>query len=456
MQDDAEISGPVSEKSLEEENYFLRRQVADLENRLNVDPLTSTYSKAGFYKRFEDHAREGDFLYFIDIDNFKSVNDSYGHHIGDRLLVEIGKALVRYVASKGHVGRLAGDEFLLFIPSDEGVSEQSLSKDICATVLAATVNVGDLPVSRSASIGVAQVFETKNPEHAVINANAALRIAKANGKNRSQTFSRKTVEATKAMPSIDEVRRGLKRQEIGYFLQPIVDLKTGHTVGYEALIRWNRRNGEVLGPSHFLNNMTLAYNDETEPPLTAAHRVAKWAAEDQNKFISFNISSEFMSQVIQKGTDWISEIVGDIPRDKIVFELVETMIIEDSSETTEVISQLRKMGIRIALDDFGIGQSTLYRLQSIQVDYVKIDRSFLVAALHSERDEQIMRSITELIIASGAEAVVEGIEEVQQLDFAKALGASYGQGFLLGRPGPVSAWNVSNPDFPVLTPSKEN
>ncbi len=127
------------------------------------------------------------------------------------------------------------------------------------------------------------------------------------------------------------------------------------------------------------------------------------------------------------------------------------MIIKDSVEATEVISQLRKIGIRIALDDFGIGQSTLHRLQSIQVDYVKIDRSFLEAALHSERDKLIMCSITELIIASGAEAVVEGIEDSQQLDFAKALGASYGQGFLLGRPGPVSAWDVSNPNFPVMT-----
>ena len=451
MEDDDAVARTVAKNELKEENLSLRRQIASLENRLNYDFLTQTLSKAGFYKCFEDHAQQEDVLYFVDIDNFKSVNDSYGHDIGDLLLVEIAQALVQCVSSKGHVGRLADDEFLILMPKHETVSGAAFANKICKAVLTATVVVGDLPVSRSASVGMAQVVERKNPEHTVIKANTALRLAKERGKNCAQYFKKTTKDCAKVIPSIDEVRRGIKMQEIGYFLQPIVNLKTDRTVGYEALIRWNRRNGEVLGPAHFLNNMTLAYSNETKPPLTAAHHVAEWATIYQNKFISFNISSEFIRQFIDKGPDWVTELIGDIPHNRVIFELVETMVIEEATDTIEVIRKLREMGIRIALDDFGIGHSTLHRLQSFQVDYVKIDRHFLEAAGHTERDKEIMRSIIELINASGAEAIVEGIEDTQQLNFAKSLGASYGQGFFLGQPAPMSAWNTLNPDFPVQT-----
>lgn len=436
--------------SLKEENSALKEQLRDLQNRFRMDPLTKTLSKVGFYEYFDSAARPGDALFFVDLDDFKSVNDSYGHHIGDLLLVEIGQALEHAVLPHGRVGRLAGDEFLVLMPAGKVASDLAFAEVLCSAVLGASVLVGDLPVSRSASVGSARVLEDATPEHSVINANSALRSAKSYGKNRAKAFEGKLNHVSPASPSIDEIRLGLKRHEIGYHVQPIFDLRTGRCVGYEALLRWTRRSGEVLGPAHFLDKMTSAYNHETRPPLAAAHRVAEWTTIEQGKSISFNISSAFLQQFIEIGADWIAAIIGDVPQNRVIFELVETIVDGDNSDMAQAVSRLRQKGIRIALDDFGIGHSTLHRLQSVPVDYVKVDRHFLEMAGQSERGEEIMRSIVELVHASGAQAVVEGIQDEAQLAFAKSLGAACGQGFLLGRPGPISAWEVSDPDFPVL------
>lgn len=438
-------------QSLIDENMALRKEIEALQNHLRFDPTTQTLSKAGFYEDYTKFARPGDVILFADLDDFKSVNDSYGHHVGDRLLFEVGQVLTEKVAPNGFVGRLAGDEFLILMPSSEAERDFAYSQSICSSVLTAKVMVEDVTISRSASVGFVIVEEEMDPEHIVINANSALRAAKLEGKNRARMFSTKILTENSRSPSIDEIRLGLKRNEIGYFVQPIFNLESLSCFGYEALLRWERKDGEILGPAHFLNLMTSAYNDETKPPLAAARLVAEWVAKKQCKCISFNISAAFLKQLTDKGTEWISEIIGEVPYEMVLFELVETIVDSGDDSMAMAVSELRDKGIRIALDDFGIGHSTLQRLQSVPVDYVKIDRHFLVAASISVRDEEILRGMVELIHASGAEAIIEGIEKQSQLDLAISLGASLGQGFFLGRPGPIAEWDVSDPERPILT-----
>jgi diguanylate cyclase (GGDEF)-like protein len=450
MTDNLNLYKSVSQTSILEENVSLRKEVEVLKQRLNYDRLTKTLSKSGFFSYFEENANIGDVLYFIDIDDFKSVNDFYGHHIGDRLLSEIAKDLMSSVGSVGGVGRLAGDEFLILMPGRHFSDPNDFANFLCRTAATSSVRVDGVSIARTISIGFVVLDKIVDPEHVVVNANSALRLAKLSGKKQARKFCGKHKCASYRKPSVDELRLGLQKDEINYFLQPIFDVTSNTCIGYEALLRWSRENGEVLGPEHFLDQMTAAYNFDTKPPLAAAHRVADWVTVAQKKKISFNISSAFLSQFISEGSGWISEIVGQAPHDMVIFELVETIVDGDNIKMSDAVAKLRDLGICIALDDFGIGHSTLHRLHSVPVDYVKVDRHFLHAAGISDRGKCILQSIIDLIHISGAAAIVEGVEDEYHLDLVKSCGAAYGQGFFLGKPGPISAWDVSDPDRPVL------
>jgi len=213
-------------------------------------------------------------------------------------------------------------------------------------------------------------------------------------------------------------------------------------------LRWQRANGEVLGPARFLPTMTKAYGYGADPPLEAAHAAAAWAALGQGKHITFNVSSAFLSRVADQRLDWVQTIVGDIPFDRIVLEIVETVVEHQSSSVGRVVAGLRDQGIKVALDDFGIGQSTLARLQTIPVDYVKIDKHFLGAATQSTRGRDILFKMIDLVRASEAQPVVEGIETAEQLALVRQTSAEFGQGFFLGCPHPLSHWDASPPSMP--------
>lgn len=428
--------------------------VAALEKRLQYDPQTGLYSKAAFFEHFETCAQSGDYLIFIDIDDFKSVNDNYGHDIGDQLLTKIAEAMSFTIDEQGFVARLSGDEYLIHIAPPYAAMIDLIAENLRVAVQQTDVSLGDLNISRSASLGLTRVRAGMTPLNAVIEANRALNFAKQEGRNRVVKSPERARTLTPRPPSLEEVRLGLQRSEIKYHVQPIFRLGTMQIVGYEALLRWHRRNGEIIGPSQFLNTMTQAYDAHTEPPLNAAHQTAAWAALQQNKFIAFNLSGAFLNKVANNGLDWISKIVGDIPKDRIIFELVETIIDREADNIASVIEELRSNGVRIALDDFGTGQSTLERLQRVHVDLVKIDRSFLHAAAESARDARILQGMINIATASGAETVLEGVETEEQLRLAHKLGASYAQGFYIGEPATIMDWDarvahkvlVSTPD----------
>lgn len=419
----------------------LRAKVQQLERQLRFDDLTGLLSRQAFYQDFEVGAAAGDVLIFIDLDDFKSVNDNYGFGIGDDLLTGIARTIRRAVAGRGLVCRLAGDEFMVLLDRAHAACVEVICTDLLAAIRGCTSRVGDLEVSRGASIGTCRVRQGMSARDALMIANDGLRVAKANGKNRAAQVSERRHASGPVRPSVEEVRLGLRRNEIGYHLQPILDLATGDVWGYEALIRWHRADGQVLGPAHFLESMTAAYDAETKPPLAQAHAAAAWAANTQGKCVSFNISTAFLANLGADGLDWVNTIIGDIPHGNVVFELVETIVTRDDDDAiARTVRMLRDLGVQIALDDFGVGQSTLSRLQTTCVDYVKIDKRFTAAAGRSRRDAAILERTIDLAHAAGATCIVEGIETPAQLQRARKAGAGLGQGFHLGRPNPVSHW----------------
>lgn len=418
----------------------LRREVNRLEHRLRYDDLTGLHSREAFYDHLSVHASEGDGLIFLDLDDFKSVNDDYGHEIGDRLLARIAQALAEAVGPRGFVARLYGDEYLVHVPAPHTAEIDSIAEDIRIAIRATRVRLGALTISRSASIGIVRVAHGMIPRQAVIGASRAMYAAKTGGKDQATRLQDGKPDLMRRAPTVEEVRLGLQRDEFGYHVQPIIDLSTRKVMAYEALLRWHRSNGEVIGPPQFLTTLTGAYDDRTAPPLKAAHATAAWAALTRKTAIAFNISSAFLEQIARQGLHWVNTIVGDIPYDCIILELVETIIDRQDDGIARAVAQLRDRGVRIALDDFGIGHSTLERLQKVPVDLVKIDRHFMAAAMESTRDRDILHGMIDLAHASGAATVIEGVETEAQLDLATGLGATHAQGFHVGRPAPISAY----------------
>ena len=416
----------------------LKSRIAELEQQLMTDAGTGIASKHVLFEHFERHALVGDYLLFLDLDDFKSVNKSYGHEVGNILLRRIAQAVEAVIGCHGIISRLSGDKFLVLVPADIG-DIQALVDRMMQAAQQAHVEVGELPVSRKMSVGIAQVQAGMTLVEAVVAADAALALAKKKGKNQSAILREHDTALVPERPSVDEVRLALKRGEIGYHVQPIVNLATMRPEGYEALLRWTRPNGDVVGPALFLETMTDAYDLMTKPPLEDAHRTAAWAVLEQDAFISFNLSTAFLSQVASHGTDWVKTIAGEIPLNKIVFELVETIVARETDAISEVVAKLRACGVRVALDDFGIGQSTLERLQKVPVDIVKIDKQFLHMASRSERDMEILKAMVDLTRSTGAICCVEGIETQAHLDLVRMLEVDWVQGFFLGRPAPINA-----------------
>ncbi|WP_281252880.1 phosphodiesterase [Maliponia aquimaris] len=415
----------------------LQDRVSDLERQLMVDTRTGIPSRQYFFDHFAQHARPGDYVVLLDIDDFQSVNIDYGHLVGDRLLRIIAGAIDEAIAGRGIVARLEWDEFLVLSRGVRDSEISALVDSILQAVRTAAVTVGELTVTRKATAGVVSVTCGMTVSEALTRADWALVAARKAGGKRAVFMTGGEMPARRPRPSVEEVRLALQRGEIGYHVQPIVDLSTLRPQGYEALVRWQRPTGEVIGPAQFLDTMTSAYDARTKPPLDAAHRTAAWAAHERDVFISFNISTSFLDQVAHHGVDWVSTLVGDVPYDRVVFELVETIVDCDKDRICEVVAALRDRGIRVALDDFGIGRSTLERLQKIPVDIVKVDKHFLHMAERSPRDMEILRGMVDLSRSTGAISVVEGVETERHLDVARALGADWAQGYLFGRPAAI-------------------
>ena len=417
----------------------LEAKIANLERRLTIDESTQCYTRQYFYTYFDLNAKEGDVVFFLDLDDFKGVNDHHGHRVGDALLALIAGAMIATVSTHGFVTRMSGDEFVVFLNNPSEALADQIDIQIRAAVTSVHVQIGELKVSRTASLGRVRIEADMQGHEAVFLADSALMRAKTQGKNRSSGIANRAIGLTAKRPSIEDVRLGLQRDEIGYYVQPILRCATREIAGYEALLRWERPSGEILGPAMFLDTMTAAYDANTQPPLAAARAASEWAALGQDRFIAFNISGAFLRRTAIEGLDWVREIIGDVPRDRIVFELVETIVNSPQDQIASVVSQFRERGIRVALDDFGVGHSTLERLQVLNVDFVKIDRRFLAGATKGWRERDLLNGMIQITHSLGAESVVEGVETAEEFELVQELGATYAQGFFLGRPHPIGA-----------------
>lgn len=413
--------------------------------QVNYDALTGVHSRAFFTQTLADGARHAPaYLLLFDVDQFKSVNDTYGHELGDALLCAMAKEAQQVCHSNDFVARIGGDEFCVVLRGVD-MDKARARAETLRTQIAARASVGeDTAIRRTVSIGIAPLAVTDALDTALGEADIALYAAKNRGRNAAVAVDetlRSTRRKQQSEPSLEAVQAGLAANEFTYFVQSIYDLDSNAPVGVEALIRWVQQDGTVRLPDEFLHMFTQQYTGAIRPPLEAANRVARAMTGAQTPtYCAFNVSTGFLSRSFTASPEWLDNLLMGIPPELAVFEIIESAAIDDTQVTLEMLQYLRSQGVRIAIDDFGTGFSNFARLASLPVDIIKLDKS-MISDLHtSPRKKAILRAVVRMADEMQIEIVAEGIESQSHVDAVRDLGIKRGQGYFLSRPQTLEAW----------------
>jgi diguanylate cyclase (GGDEF)-like protein len=419
------------------------------------DALTQLPNRALFLDRLgqvmtrRSRHPSGTAVLFLDLDRFKWLNDSLGHAAGDELLVEVAARLREAMRAEDTVARFGGDEFVVLC---DGVADQAEAEAMAgrlAAVLAAPVTVAGEETTVTVSIGIAYAPPTSTgdtPESLVRDADAAMYRAKEQGRNRHAVFDVTTLElALVRHETVNALRRGVQRHELVVHYQPALDLGTGRAVGVEALVRWDHPQRGLLAPGAFIalaEETGLVVPLGTEVLATACRQVMAWQGDGQapeDLWLSVNLA---VRQLLAADLGSVVEealVDSGLPPDRLCLEITESALLEDTESSTRALNRLKALGVRIGVDDFGTGFSSLTYLKRFPVDVLKIDRSFVAGLCRDHEDRAIVASVIDLAHAFGLTTTAEGVETAEQLDQLRALGCEQGQGYLWSRPLPAGA-----------------
>lgn len=381
---------------------------------------------------------------FIDLDNFKVVNDSLGHSTGDQLLRGMTQRLRAVLRDHDMLSRFGGDEFMVLLSDyqqDESPADaaQRLRREIARPL---TIDGVELFVTGSIGIAVADRAELTASD-LLRDADAAMYRAKARGRDCVEVFAQGVHDASvTTLRTTNELRRGLERDEVVPYYQPIVDLPTGLLMGFEVLARWRHPDRGLLGPDQFLPmaEETGLINDVGETILRASLvQLGRWresipALADIS--IAVNVSGR---QLLDRGFDeQVSEALAEsgVPAGSLWLEITETALMADVKLASIALRELRSIGLHLSVDDFGTGYSSLTYLKRFPVEAIKVDRSFVNGLGIDAEDSTIVEAVINLGHSLGLTVVAEGVETPLQLSRLRELGCDRGQGYLFGRPRP--------------------
>jgi len=424
-----------------------------LQHQAYHDSLTSLANRTLFTDKVREalqHRRGELAVLFIDLDDFKTVNDSLGHAAGDQLLVSAAARLRACLRPEDMIGRLGGDEFAVLV--EDGPEVEETATAVARRILDAFVMpipVGSESVSVYVSIGIvtSQGRDTSADE-LIRDADVAMYKAKTAGKGRFQVFDPSMGAAVLERHGLkEELRQAIEREELELYFQPIVLLESGTLVAEEALVRWDHPRRGLVAPNEFL---PLA--EETGLILSLGQYVLEEACqqarawhndEDADSVSAQEVAIHVNLSAVELRDRHLAELVretlqrtGIDPR-RLVFEITETLLLDDAERVSTTIAGLRALGVRFALDDFGTGYSSLSYLHTLPLDMLKIAKSFVDGLARGGREASFVRMIIELARTLGVSVIAEGIETPEQVSALVSLGCEYGQGFYLGRPRSV-------------------
>jgi diguanylate cyclase (GGDEF)-like protein/PAS domain S-box-containing protein len=420
------------------------------------DSLTGLPNRAMFQEHLDvalaraERSGQGVAVLYVDLDDFKLVNDSFGHVSGDELLCEVARRLRSATRTTDVVARQGGDEFLILVADlDVGSVEQEMDIAEVARGVAEQLRealghpflVSDTEIFCSGSVGISLYpVDAEDAESLLKHADIAMYKAKESGRDAFRLYVRDGGDAMARLSMAGRLRRAIERSQFVLYYQPLVDLRSGVMVGVEALIRWNDGERGLIMPGQFipLSERTGLISEISEWVITEACRQgAEWRAQGLDLYVSVNLPPVFWQPTAMRQVLATIESFGLSP-DRMMVELTESAMMAPQVEENEpIIAELVERGLRLAIDDFGTGHSSLGRLNQMAVTTLKIDRSF-VADLPADRSASVLvATMIRLADGLGLQALAEGIETDEQRRWLIEQGCPLGQGFFFSRPVPA-------------------
>ena len=426
---------------------YLKRQEEELERVAYTDALTGLPNRLLLHDRMQQAFHQSErskkmvCIGYLDLDGFKPINDQYGHEAGDEVLIEVSSRLQKAVRTGDTVARLGGDEFVLLVLNIHSIFElEQLLKRLLIKVAKPHVLPSGDEVKVSASIGIALYpMDDADPDTLLRQAEQAMYTAKNLGKNRYSFFDaseeRRASVTHHLQKSID---KALRHDEFFLLYQPKVNMKTGETIGVEALIRWMHPDKGIIGPTEFLpsienNALIVALGDWVLVEVLTQMR--EWRKKGNEIKVSVNIAAlqlqreDFVESLIQ-----LFEKFPDVPPHHLELEILETAALQNIEHVSDIMKRCQELGISFALDDFGTGYSSLTYLKQLPAQVIKIDQSFIRDLLDDPDDVAITEGILGLTQAFNRTPIAEGVETIHQGTLLLSLGCRYAQGFGIARP----------------------
>jgi diguanylate cyclase (GGDEF)-like protein len=391
-------------------------------------------------------------VFFMDLDDFKYINDSLGHEAGDELLKETGLRLKEIFRNTDMVARLGGDEFTVTIENikdSDDVDLSYLAKKLLSQLSNKPITVQDRNLTVNTSIGIAKYPDNGlDSESLVKNADTAMYFAKRSGKNRFALFSE---EMNVHLRQNVEIENDLKEamaceDQISMHYQPIIDLKSKELIGVEALARWKHPQKGWISPIDFISvaEQSDLIVDLSDMLINIAFKQFKtWSIKNTSFYISINVSvKQFEKKHFLSHLGNLVSTYQIDPRN-IQLEFTESVMLNSNNETFIKFAALKKMGFKIAIDDFGTGYSSLGYIHKLPIDIIKIDRSFIVEMPHNQKTRAIVAAITKLSASLGIKTIAEGIETEAQATLIKEAQCDFAQGYLFSKPLIADAFELA-------------
>lgn len=418
--------------------------IGDLDYQANHDSLTKLYNRAALHREFQRRLRyaqslEGLALMLLDLDRFKEINDTLGHHLGDRLLCQIGGRLEEGLGKReALLCRLGGDEFCVLLA---GIADAEQAYDVARSLIAQLKKpfaIDGLTLEISGSIGIALFPQHGEDSHELLrSADVAMYESKRGGAGAVVYDRELDTHTPERLAIIADLGTAIREHQLELHYQPKLDLASGGFIGFEALVRWQHPRLGLLLPGAFI---PLAEMSESIHALTrevldlALHRQRQWQEQGLRYSLAVNLSAR--SLIDDQCVDYLHELFARYGTDPALLELeiTETALMQDPTRAAQLLDRMAALGVTISIDDFGTGYSSLAYLRRLPISALKIDQTFVRHLCDNEQDSVIVRSTIDLAHNLNLKVVAEGVEDSETLDLLRLMGCDEAQGYLLGRP----------------------